>query len=350
MNSKERVLMAVNHREPDRVPIFASFVPEEVKKINSYLKNNDTTECLIELGNDMIMVGHGFATSYYLKDDDEYYDEWGCKWKYFNNKSGRYPEVVERPLANKSKLDSYKIPDPHKPGRYDDSKAVIDKYGRDYWVFACIACTIFECAWGLRGLDELMADMIEDKDFVHALMDKVMEFPLAAGKKLIELGVDMLWTGDDVGMQTGMMISPAMWREFLKPRFAKLFQEFKRINPDIKIAYHSDGNCEVILDEMYEIGLDIINPIQPACMNPAYIKKRYGNKLAMWGAVDIQHLLPFGTSAEIDASIRQLMKDCASGGGFIVSPAHNVQSETSIENILAFYEAAKKYGRYPIAF
>lgn len=348
MNSKERVLTALNHQEPDRVPIFASYVPEEVTKIKAHFKKDDITEILLELGNDMIMVGHGFATSYYLKDDEEYYDDWGCKWRYFSNKSGRYPEVVERPLADKSKLDSYKIPDPHKPGQYAGSKAVIDKYGKDYWVFACIACSIFECAWGLRGLDELMMDMVEDEDFVNALMDKVMEFPMVAGKKLIELGIDMLWTGDDVGMQTGMMISPAMWRQYLKPRYARMYSEFKKLNPNIKIAYHSDGNCEAILDEMFEIGLDIINPIQPACMNPADIKKRYGNKLSMWGTMDIQHILPFGTPAEIDAAVKQLIKDCAPGGGYILAPAHNVQSETSIENIMAFYKAAKEYGRYPI--
>ena len=348
MNSKERILTALNHQEPDRVPVFASFVPEEIKKIKDHFKSEDITQTLLELGNDMIMVGHGFATSYYAKEDDEYYDDWGCKWKYFQNNSGRYPEVIERPLSDKTKLNSYRIPDPYNDEQYKGSKSVIEKYGKNYWVFACIACTIFECSWGLRGLDELMMDMVEDKDFVHELMDKVMEFPMVAGKKLIEMGIDMLWTGDDVGMQTGMMISPGMWKEFLKPRYAKLFSEFKKLNPNIKIAYHSDGNCESILDDMYEIGLDVINPIQPACMNPAYIKKRYGKKLSMWGAVDIQHLIPFGKPEEIDAGIKQLIADCAPGGGFIMGPAHNVQADTSIENILAFYKAAKKYGQYPV--
>ncbi len=125
-----------------------------------------------------------------------------------------------------------------------------------------IPCTIFEVSWGLRGLDKFMMDMVSNKDFAHALMDKVVEFPLAAGRKLIELGVDMLWTGDDVAMQTGMMISLSLWREYLKPRYAKLYREFKKLNPTIKIAYHSCGNCEAILDEMYEIGVDVMNPIQ----------------------------------------------------------------------------------------
>jgi uroporphyrinogen decarboxylase len=193
-----------------------------------------------------------------------------------------------------------------------------------------------------------MMDMVSNRDFAHALMDKVMEFPLVIGKKLIELGVDMLWTGDDVGMQTGMMISLALWREYLKPRYAKLYSEFKKLNPTIKIAYHSCGNCEAILDEMYEIGLDVINPIQASAMNPGYIKKRYGKKLALWGTLDEQRVLPFGTSDEVKAEVERLIRNCAGAGGFILAPVHNIQSDTSIENILAFYEAAKEYGQYPM--
>jgi uroporphyrinogen decarboxylase len=348
MNSKERVNLTVNYIEPDRVPVYASYVPEEASKLKAYFRNDDFDEVLLELGNDMVQLGYGFLNGYYLKEDDEYYDDWGCKWKYFENASGRYSEIIEHPLEDKTRLDSYKIPDPEEPGQYEHGRQIIQKYGRDYWIFACIACSMFESSFGLRGLDNLLMDMVEDKDFVHALFDKVMQYPLVAGRKLIEMGIDMLWTGDDVGTQRGLIMSPETWREFMKPRFAKLFSEFRKLNPNVKIAYHSCGNCEAILDEMVEIGLDIINPIQPACMNPEYIKKRYGKKLVLWGGVDIQNLLPFGTKAEIDAYVKKLIADCGVGGGFIISPAHNVQGDTSIENILQFYKAAREFGRYPI--
>ncbi len=348
MYPKERVYTALHHTEPDRVPMYASFVPEAIDKLRSYLNISDTDELLLELGNDMVMVAHGFAAGYYASDKEEYYDDWGCKWKYFSNSSGRYPEIVQRPLSDKSLISSYSIPDPDDPVQYEASARTIQKYGKENWIFGCIACTIFECAWGLRGLSELLLDMIEDKDFVHLLMDKVMEFPLTAGKKLIDMGVDMLWTGDDIGMQTGMMISPSQWREFLKPRYAKLFSEFKKADPEIILAYHSDGNCEEILDEMVEIGLNVINPIQPLCMDPKRIKRRYGKKLSIWGAVDIQQLMPFGTPSQIGSSIKELINDCAPGGGFIIGPSHNIQSETSIGNIISFYDSVRKYGIYPI--
>ena len=347
MNPKERVRVALSFEEPDRVPVSADYVPEIGKKLSQRVEDKEM-DVGVAMGNDMAITTHGFAASYYLKEEPEYYDEWGCKWKYFRNPSGSYTEVIERPLEDEKKLNLYKIPDPYNEKRYEPSRQIIEKYGKDYWIVGAIPCTIFEVSWGLRGLDKFIMDMVSNKDFAHTLMDKVMEFPLVAGKKLIELGVDMLWTGDDVGMQTGMIISPVLWREYLKPRYAKLYSEFKKFNPRIKIAYHSCGNCEVILEEMHEIGLDVINPIQPGAMDPAHIKKRYGKKLALWGTLDEQNILPFGTSEEVKAEVKRLIKSCAPGGGFILAPAHNIQADTSIENILAFYEAAKEYGQYPI--
>ncbi len=347
MNSKERVKIALSFEEPDRVPVSADYVPEIRKKLRQRV-GPEEIDMGVAMGNDMIITTYGFCADYYLKEEPEYYGEWGCKWKYFQNPSGSYTEIVERPLENEKKLDSYKIPDPYDERRYEPSRQIIEKYGKDYWIVGAIPCTIFEVSWGLRGLDEFMMDMVSNKDFAHTLMDKVMEFPLVAGKKLIELGVDMLWTGDDVGMQTGMMISLALWREYFKPRYAKLYSEFKKLSPSIKIAYHSCGNCEPILDEMHELGLDVINPIQPGAMNPVYIKRRYGKKLALWGTLDEQKILPFGTPEEVKTEVKRLIKNCAPGGGFILTPAHNIQSDTSMENILAFYKAAKDYGQYPI--
>ncbi|MEW5785138.1 MAG: uroporphyrinogen decarboxylase family protein [Bacillota bacterium] len=348
MNSKERVRTALSFAEPDRVPVSAAYVPEISKRLRTVVGDGEP-DLGVALGNDLVLTAHGFATGYYLEEDDEYYDEWGCKWKYFQNKTGSYPEIIERPLQDETMLDSYRIPDPYIDSRYETSNEIIAQYGKDFWIVGAIPCSIFEAAWGLRGLDTLLMDMVCNKDFAHALMDKVMEFPLAAGQKLIDLGADMLWTGDDVAMQTGMLMSPEMWREFLKPRYAAMFREFKRANPKIKLAYHCDGNCESILDEMHEIGLDVINPVQPACMNPAEIKKKYGKKLALWGTMDIQRTLPFGTPGEVRAAVNKLIATCAAGGGFILAPAHNIQSDTSVENIMEFYKAARDYGGYPLA-
>jgi len=129
---------------------------------------------------------------------------------------------------------------------------------------------------------------------------------------------------------------------------AKLYSELKFINPNLKIAYHSDGNIYPIIDDLVEIGLDILNPIQPKSMDPYSLKKRYGKNLSLWGTVDIQETLPFGTTEDVESEVRERIKNLAPGGGFIISPTHHVQIDTTLENFFAFWESAEKYGRYPI--
>ena len=343
MNSKDRVKTALSFEKPDRVPVSATYVPEIQRKLRDVVGNEDV-DLGVLMGNDIVYTVHGFVTGAYLKDSGEYYDEWGCKRKVVKHETGNYTEVVEHPLAREENLVSYKIPDPYDDSRYNESKKIIEKYGENYCVVGAVNQTIFECAWGLRGLHTFIMDIVNNKDFVHELMDKIMEFPLVAGEKLISQGVDIIYLGDDVAMQTGMMISPASWREFLKPRYARLISEFKKVRKDIKIAYHCCGNCESILDELYDIGIEVIHPIQPKAMNPINIKKRYGKKFAMWGAMDIQEILPFKSQSEVEEEVKRLIENCGSDGGFILAPAHNIQSDTPIENILAFYNAAKKYG------
>jgi uroporphyrinogen-III decarboxylase len=145
-----------------------------------------------------------------------------------------------------------------------------------------------------------------------------------------------------------MLISPQFFREFFKPRYARLFSKWKAINPHVKIAFHSDGNIYPIIPDLIEIGLDILNPVQPKSMDPARLKKAYGDHLTFWGTVDIQEVLPFGTPQDVANEVRLRLRTAGKGGGLILSPAHNIQAEVPLQNILAFYETAKTYGRYPI--
>ena len=193
-----------------------------------------------------------------------------------------------------------------------------------------------------------MMDLAMEEDWIDEYLDKLMAYPLQMGLQYIDLGVDMVWLGDDIATQRGMMMSPEMWRKYFKPRYAKMFAAFKAKNPAIKLCYHSCGNLQQVVDDFVEIGLDVLNPIQPMAMEPAAFKKRFGKAVTMYGAMDVQNVLPFGTPAEVRDTVRGLIRDCAPGGGFILSPAHHIQSDTSVENVEAFYAAAREFGKYPI--
>lgn len=361
MNSKERVLTALSHREPDRVPRVSTFTPEFASRLRKYFGMEDElfnphggTEHELEIivGNDILLTGQGFANSYYQSLERDYTDEWKVCWKIIEYKTkygvGHYTEIKDHPLSEDSAIDTYIPPDPKIESRYESSKRLIDTYGKEYVIMGVIVCTIFEAAWALRGLDKLMVDFVTNEELTNRILDIPFNYHLYAGKKLVEMGVDIIWTGDDVGCQRSMLISPEIWRKYLKPRMARLYSELKSINPNVKIAYHSDGNIYPIIDELVEMGLDILNPVQPKCMNPYYLKKRYGRNLSFWGTIDIQETLPFGTPEEVEKEVKERIKHMAPGGGFIISPSHHVQIDTSIENFFSFWNAVEKYGRYPI--
>jgi len=361
MTSKERVLTSLNHREPDRIPKLSSFTPEFADKLRKYFGLEEKLfnphggvehDLELELGNDILLTAQGFANSYYKNLDGDYKDEWGIGWKIVEYKTkygiGKYTEISENPLSEDNAIITYTPPDPSVEKRYIPSKRLIEEYGKEYPIMGVIVCTIFETAWALRGLDKLLIDFITNENLANKILDIPFNYHMYAGKKLVDMGVDIIWTGDDIGGQKGMLISPNIWRKYLKPRMAKLYSELKKINPDLKIAYHSDGSIYAIVDELVEIGLDILNPIQPKCMDPYYLKKRYGKNLSFWGTIDIQETLPFGTAREIEDEVKERIRYMGPGGGFIISPTHNIQIDTPLKNFFTFWEAAEKYGMYPI--
>ncbi len=181
----------------------------------------------------------------------------------------------------------------------------------------------------------MLVDFAANPDLADAILEIPYRYHLHAAKKLVEMGVDMIWTGDDVGTQRGMLISPRMWRAFLKPRMANFIAELKAINPAVKVAYHSDGDIRPIIPDLIEIGLDVLNPIQPACMNPAELKQQYGDKLCFWGSIDEQYTLPMGTPDYVRAEVLERLKTIGKDGGLIIGPTHHVQLDTPLENFWA---------------
>lgn len=342
MNSRDRVLSCLNFEQPDRPPVFASYVPE-IEQVFRKTKGINSYDLGVALGNDMVKSCAGLEKSFYGQPYPEYTDNWGIRWKYSHNNFGVFTEIAEHPLAGSTdKLSSYKIPDPLEESQYDDFRMKKRLYGDKKFIIGSSQISIFEACWYLRGLEQFMMDMLLEPDYANALMDKVMQFPLKASLKYIEFGADMVWFGDDISMQTGMMMSIDIWRKYFKPRYATLFAACKKANPDIKIAYHSCGNCSEILSDMIEIGLDVLNPIQPMAINPFEVKKKFGKHLVLFGGICVQKLMPYGSTQEIQDTVRKMKKECGKGGGYICAPAHHIQADTSIENIMSFYSEGLK--------
>ncbi len=359
MKHRERVQMALNHEKPDRCPMQISFTPEFAARLrkNIDIENNKKyhnphgggNDYLLEryIDSDLLLTSVGWANSYY-QEEGSYTDEWGVGWKSveYDTKygKGRYTEIVGHPLADEENLDSYQPPDPNRSELYEEAKRVLDLYQDEYFIVGVTVTTIFECAWALRGLERMMMDFIEKPDLADEILNIPYKYHLAAAKKLAKMGVDMIWIGDDMGAQNSMLISPQLWRRFFKSKMANFISELKEINPDIKVAYHSDGVIYPIIPDLIEIGLDVLNPVQPQAMDPVYLKKEYGDKLSFWGTIDEQHTLPFGTQAEVKNEIEERIDKVGYNGGLIIGPTHHVQLDTPMENFWTMVNTIQESG------
>jgi uroporphyrinogen decarboxylase len=349
MKHRDRVLTALNHEEPDRCPMQVSFTPEFAdrlrkdldirgKKIHNPHGGGNTYELERSLGEDLILTSVGWANSYY-QAEDTYTDEWGVGWKSVRYQtlfgSGRYTEISRHPLADDHAIEQYIPPDPNRPELYLEADQVLRQFKQEYWIVGVTVTTIFEAAWALRGYEKLLSDFVLNPDLAERILNIPYQFHLTAAKKLVEMGVDMIWIGDDIGMQSRMLISPNHWRKFLKPKMADFIAALKCINPQVKVAYHSDGMIEPVIPELIEIGLDVLNPVQPRSMDPSRLKQAYGDRLCFWGSIDEQHTLPFGTPADVREEIITRLKTLGRDGGLILGPTHHVQLDTPMDNFWA---------------
>ena len=363
MKHRERIEIALNHREPDRCPMQVSFTPEFADRLRAELYTRDrrrseaglnlgrsghnphgggnTYELERALGVDMLQTSVGWANSYY-QDGAAYVDEWGIGWRSMPYETpfgaGAYTEMISHPLAEDGAISQYRSPDPNRSELYVDARATLEQFQDEYWITGVTVCTIWETAWALRGYDRMLQDLVEDQDLAECILEIPYRYHLTAAKRLVEMGVDMVWIGDDVGSQRSMLISPRHWRKFLKPRLACFISSLKAINPEVKVAYHSDGDIRTIIPELIEIGLDVLNPIQPACMDPRELKRLYGDRLCFWGTIDEQETLPFGTPDEVRQEVLARLRTAGRGGGLIIGPTHHVQLDTPMENFWAMID------------
>jgi uroporphyrinogen decarboxylase len=203
---------------------------------------------------------------------------------------------------------------------------------------------MFEAAWRLRGFENFMLDLVERKDMAHFLLDRLADLACRNAAALARAGVDVLALDDDVGMPGSMMISPATWREFFRPRLTRIIEAAHAARPGVRIAYHSDGYIEPILDDLVDLGVNALNPVQPEYMDAIRIRRRFGPRLALWGTVGRQTTFAFADPDEIRTEVRERIETLGPAG-LVLSPAYDIdEPDVPWANVAAFLDAGREWG------
>lgn len=358
MTQRERFLNTLNGLPTDRPPLYVSLVPQLAKRLSDHLgvpyeepvssllgSRISFNDMLTHMGVDAIGVAACFPDNAqpFTREDGITINEWGIGTK----THGLYDEFAIHPLANVStveEIENYPFPVVDAPGRFRFAEETIAKYCKTHGIIGDLECAIYEISWYLVGLEKLLMDMMLEEPYVDALLDKVTEISTQTGLRLIEAGVDMIWAGDDFGSQNSLIMSPEMFDRYFAPRIKQMFDAFRAANPNIKLAWHTCGSVVPLVPKFIELGLDFLNPLQPMAkdMDAENIKSQFGGKINFFGAICVQDLLPNGTPEHIKAEVKRIAGILGKGGGYILAPAHNIQDDTPVENVLALFEAVKE--------
>ena len=380
MTSRERVLAALNHRAPDRVPIdlggnqtgihkFAYQALLEYLGINDELTIMDAVQQLAKPCEEVLerfhvdtrYVAAGAAADFEgaivtcRREGRTWHDltdEFGVRWSMPDDQP-LYMDITHHPLAGASiaEIADYPFPKGDDAGRFEGlrDRAMELKNETPYAVVSGISGVVYEICWYMRGLEEWFVDMLRQPEFCEAVLDQTLRFWMDWFRVFLdEVGdvVDVIMIGDDLAGQQGPLFGPSLYRRLVKPRQKRLVQ-YIRSRTEAKIWYHTCGSCVQYIPDLLDNGIDVLNPVQISAdnMSPADLKARFGDRLAFWGgSIDAQHVLPSGSPEEIRQEVRRNLEIWKPDGGYVFNNVHNIQAGVPPENIVALYEAAYEYG------
>ena len=357
LTPRERILITLAHEKPDRTPTFLWARREIFDQLMDHFHVQSQADVCQALGVDWFRVAdiavhfppyqeqklvtlQGESPSagnwVILHQDGTFEDTWGVRWRVGEN--GKYDQHIQGPLKD-ARLDDYELPTADRLGGVVQARKTVEPYKAEWFAIGTVE-NPFKRAWLLRGFENFLADLCLNSDFTEELLDRLFELATEQARRLTTAGVDAIMFIGDIAMQDRMIISPELWRQYFKPRMAGIMEATWQINPNLLWAVHSDGNIWDVLDDHIEIGFTIVNPIQPECMDPASVKRRYGKRITLHGCGTCQGLSRMSTP-EITNHVRNIIRDCGSNGGLILGPSNVVQYDVPIGNVLAFYEAAR---------
>ncbi len=372
---RERVLMTMDHQEPDRVPLDLGGTQTSIhsvayRALKEHLKLGgevETQNIVLGLARvedavlqrfdvDLRHVLPGMPEGWTLEFDEEdsFYDEWGVRWR--RPPGGHYYDMVEHPLSACSleSFESYIWPNPRDSGRTAGKKQeAMNLRENTDCALECGLIGLWESAWFIVGLERWLLALYKEVEFVEAVLEKTLQILIEMhAEYLSEVGacLDLVTLWDDYGSQYGTLISPDMWRKLVKPRLARLIKVIHKETP-ARIGLHSCGSLTAILDDLVEIGIEVLNPVQVSAqgMVPSDLKKRYGKRLTFWGGIDSHYVLPYGSPNDVISAVKETIAALAPGGGYILASVHNIQPEVPPENIVAMFDTCREIGRYPLS-
>ena len=359
MTSRERVLTSLSHHEPDRVPFDFWATSEVTDLLVKHFGLSTRDQLLDHLDADLRVIpgpdyiGPPFAR----RPDGAVEDIWGVPRveKSYGDaaRRGVYKEVTTPPLAGATSVADV-LSHPKWPrAEWFDYSGVAEQC-RQHPGRAIVfvgdrlnRTSLLKAAMYLRGTAEILLDLVETPAVAEAIFEKIAEFYLEYNRRVFEAargGIDIFMSGDDFGTQSGLFVRYEMWKRFFAPGLRRYWALARSYG--VKVMHHSCGAIKPLIPDMIEMGLDVLNPIQPgaADMVPRDLKARFGGRLSFHGSMDIQKTLPFGSVADVRAEVRDRIAALAPGGGFIICTAHNIQLDTPVENMLALFEAYREFG------
>ncbi len=379
MTGRERVLAALAHREPDRVPVdfgstwITSIHVEAYERLKRHFGLDSPTvvmermqqvcfvdeHILRQLDIDTRGVFAGLpelaCNQWAELSGDRFRDAWGVTWQ--KPASSYYYDMVQPALpgnVNISDLLNHPWPEPHDPGytRGLRERVKAQRASTDCALVLNISIYPVQCSQFIRGFEDWFLDMAAEPKLMGVLFDLLTDIMLGTvGDILSEVGdlVDVVSVSDDIGMQDRTTVSPEMYRRLIKPRQARACRMVHDRTP-APLMYHTCGSVYAILDDLIEIGVDALNPVQTdaAYMDPARLKEEFGHRISFWGGIDSSRILPWGTPAHVRGEVRRAIRTLGPGGGYILNSVHNIQPGVPVENLLAMFESAREYGSYPL--
>jgi len=329
MSNKTRVIQALEHHEPDVCPWQIAFTIPSARKMAEHY-GDEAFET--KLGNHMAMIEPGGADAWVEVKPDYWRDQFGVVWNRTIDKDIGNPD--EYPLAD-GDLAGFTFPDPDDDERYARLPAFCEEHADDFLVGA-IGFSLFERAWTLRGMEQLLVDMITEPTFVEALFEKITDWNLHVIDRMCEHPFDCIHTGDDWGQQHGLIMGPDLWRKFVKPCVRRMYERSKSHGKFVSI--HSCGDIHEVLGDLIDIGLDMFNPFQPEVMDVEAVKREYGKHLTFHGGISTQKTLPYGEPDDVRAEVKRRIETIGVDGGYVCAPAHAIPGDVPVENMVALIE------------